>query len=130
MNLRDHRRQTLFFCGHDDDCLGFNEEYPLQQAKYNVEKYYSVVGVLEDMNKTLSVLDGYVPRFFKGVKDVYWNEVQQFTKINRNIYKPKVEEKVKDIVRKNFTRELEFYEFCRQRLHLQYVALGLGPNDL
>jgi hypothetical protein len=56
--------------------------------------------------------------------------VQQFTKINRNIYKPKVEEKVKDIVRKNFTRELEFYEFCRQRLHLQYIALGLSPNDL
>ncbi len=53
---------------------GFNEDYPLQQAKYNVERYYSVVGVLEDMNKTLTVLDAYVPRFFKGVKDVYWSE--------------------------------------------------------
>jgi hypothetical protein len=56
--------------------------------------------------------------------------MQEFKKVNRNIYKPKVEEKVKDIVRKNFTRELEFYEFCRQRLHLQYLALGLNNNEI
>ena len=31
----------------------------------------------------------------------------------------------KDIVRKNFTRELEFFDFCKQRLHKQYLALNL-----
>ena len=46
-----------------------------------------------------------------------------FSKINRNIYKPSVEESVKDIVRKNFTRELEFFDFCKQRLHKQYLAV-------
>lgn len=44
-------------------------------------------------------------------------------KINRNIYKPHVSEHVKDILRKNFTHEIEFYEFCKQRLHMQYAAL-------
>ena len=33
----------------------------------------------------------------------------------------------KDIVRKNFTRELEFFDFCKQRLHKQYLALNLDP---
>lgn len=46
-----------------------------------------------------------------------------FNKINKNSFKPSVSEHVKDIVRQNFTREIEFYEFCRQRLHKQYLAV-------
>ena len=42
--------------------------------------------------------------------------------INRNIYKPPVSQHVKNILRKNFTNEIDFYEFCKQRLHKQYVA--------
>lgn len=45
--------------------------------------------------------------------------------INTNMFKPPVSEMVKDIVRKNFTREIEFYEFCRQRLYKQYAAINL-----
>jgi len=124
----DHRRQTMFFCGHSDDCTGFNTEIAMKKAKENVERHYAVVGVLEELNKTLTVLEHYVPRFFKGALDVYWNEVHIFSKINRNIYKPPVAEEVKDIVRKNFTRELEFFDFCKQRLHKQYLALNLDKK--
>jgi len=124
----DHRRQTMFFCGHSDHCTGFNTEIALRKAKENVEKHYAVVGVLEELNKTLTVLEHYVPRFFKGAKDVYWNEINVFSRINRNIYKPPVAEDTKNIVRKNFTREIEFFEFCKQRLHKQYLALRLDTK--
>ena len=50
----------------------------LQAAKYNLEKHYAVVGVLEELNKTLTVLEHYVPRFFKGAKDVYWSEYSSY----------------------------------------------------
>lgn len=119
----DHRRQTMFFCGHGDECTGFNTEVAMRKAKENVERHYAVVGVLEELNKTLTVLEHYVPRFFKGALDTYWREVHIFSKINRNIYKPKVEEATKVIVRQNFTRELEFFDFCKQRLHKQYLAV-------
>lgn len=46
-------------------------------------------------------------------------------KVNHNAFKPTVSEAVKDIVRKNFTREIEFYQFCRQRLYRQRLALNL-----
>lgn len=150
-----------------------------------------MVGVLEDINTTLTVLEHYVPKFFEGAKEVYWSEyaysfnflchvilycvleeytsftvvlihdcifsdsidirvdsllknwvltvrcgfslisdeVQKFSKVNRNIYKPQVPETVKDIVRKNFTREMEFYEFCRRRLYMQYAALKLPQQE-
>ena len=44
----------------------------MRKAKDNVEKHYTVVGVLEDFNKTLAVLEHYVPRIFKGSLNVYW----------------------------------------------------------
>lgn len=53
------------------------------------------------------------------------DEVQRFSKVNRNIYKPPVPDRIKDIVRKNFTREIEFYEFCKRRMYMQYAALNL-----
>ena len=46
----------------------------MRKAKENVEKHYAVVGVLEELNKTLTVLEHYVPRFFKGALDVYWSK--------------------------------------------------------
>ena len=119
----------------------------MRKAMENVEKHYAVVGVLEDLNKTLTVLEHYIPRFFKGAKDVYYSkcvtlaenisntfsvfssdQIQKFSKINRNIYKPPVREDVKEIVRQNFTRELEFFDFCKQRLHKQYLALNLDKK--
>lgn len=118
----------------------------MRKAMENVEKHYAVVGVLEDLNKTLTVLEHYIPRFFKGAKDVYYSkcvtmsndmkkisisssdQIQKFSKINRNIYKPPVSEEVKVTVRQNFTREIEFFEFCKQRLHKQYLALNLNKT--
>ena len=33
-----------------------------------------VPGLLEDLNQTLTVLEHYVPRFFKGALDTYYSE--------------------------------------------------------
>lgn len=124
--IGDHRRQSMFFCGHDYACTPFNTEGALQKAKRAVEQHYAVVGVLEDLNSTLTVLEHYIPRFFTSASDIYWNEITKFNKINRNAFKPPVSEEVKDIVRANFTKEIEFYQFCRQRLHQQLLALKLN----
>ncbi|XP_012284255.1 heparan sulfate 2-O-sulfotransferase pipe isoform X2 [Orussus abietinus] len=124
--IGDHRRQTLFFCGHGEKCTPFNTLGALERAKLAVEKHYAVVGVLEDVNSTLTVLENYVPRFFEGATEVYYDQENSFTKINRNFFKPPVSEEVKDLVRRNFTREVEFYQFCKQRLHKQLRALKLA----
>lgn len=128
--IGDHRRQTLFFCGHSEKCTPFNTVGALERAKLAVEKHYAVVGVLEDMNTTLTVLENYIPRFFQGATNVYYDQVNSFTRINRNFFKPPVSEEVKNLVRSNFTREVEFYQFCKQRLYRQYRALKLQSNVL
>ena len=125
----DFGQLTEFFCGQEDECTGFNTEIAMKKAMDHVEKNYAVVGILEEMNKTLTVLEHYVPRFFKGALNTYWEEIHMFSKINRNIYKPPVSEATKEIVRRNFTREIEFFEFCKQRLHKQYMALNLNEEQ-
>ena len=65
---------------------GFNTEAALRSAKDNVEKHYAVVGVLEDFNKTLTVLEHYIPRFFKGALDLYLSKVAFSTTFTNYIY--------------------------------------------
>merc|ERR1712183_526681 len=40
--FEDHRRQSIFFCGHHQDCVPFNSERANQLAKRVVEEHYAV----------------------------------------------------------------------------------------
>lgn len=52
-------------------CRLLNNDWALDSAKKNVEKYYQVVGVLEELNGTLDVLEEQIPQFFAGARALY-----------------------------------------------------------
>lgn len=52
-----------------------NSRWALEKAKFNVEKYFTVVGVLEHLNETLSTLEYKIPQYFKGLQNLYFNEL-------------------------------------------------------
>lgn len=60
----------MAFCGQDLACAEFNSEEVLQRAKENVEKFYPVVGVLENLNQSLTVMEHFMPQIFKGASKV------------------------------------------------------------
>ena len=60
----------MAFCGHDLACAAFNSEEVLQRAKANVDKFYPVVGVLENLNQSLAVMEHKLPHVFKGATKV------------------------------------------------------------
>ena len=91
-------------------------------AKTNVEKYYSVVGILENMVETLQVLESHVPAYFEGALQVYYEKMSK--KINHNVHKPNVSNDTKDLLKANMTLEFEFYNFCRQKLFRQSIAIS------
>lgn len=70
--------QHLSFCRF---CLArpFNTQDALERAKHVVENEYAVVGVLEDFNTTLRVLENYIPRFFRGASDIYYGNFDILT---------------------------------------------------
>merc|ERR1719189_1170527 len=122
MRRYDMAQLTEFFCGQELYCSGFNTDVALRKAKDNVEKHYAVVGVLEDFNKTLAVFEHYIPKIFKGSLNIYWETLQGKYE-NRNLYKKPLDKKIRDVLQRNFTREIEFYEFCKQRLDRQYMRM-------
>ena len=94
----------------------------MEIAKNNVEKYYAVVGILEKWQETLEVFENYLPAFFKDVRKIY-NGYMKERPINSNNIKPKIPQYIKDKVAANFTIEIEFYEFCKQRFYRQFLAI-------
>ncbi|KAH8408066.1 hypothetical protein KR222_008433 [Zaprionus bogoriensis] len=123
--VANFKRQSLFYCGHHDDCLPFNSPAAVQMAKEHVERDYAVVGSWEDTNITLSVFEHYIPRFFRSARLMYDMHNNKITNRNKNKRKPYIEPEVKEMIRRNFTHEYEFYHFCKQRLYKQYLALHL-----
>ncbi len=123
--MPDMASQMTFFCGHGPQCDAFNSKRMLDIAKSNVEKHFAVVGVLEDWDMSLEVLEAYVPRFFAEAREAYATN-EEIRHVNKNIYKPKTEKAVKRELAAKMGRELEFYYFCRQRLKRQYWALKDG----
>lgn len=51
---------------------------------------------------------------------------EQLSAVNKNKHKGPVSDETRAILRKNLTQEIEFYEFCKQRLYLQYAAINNG----
>ena len=114
--------QISFFCGMKPECDIFGSGDGLKLAKSNVEKYYSVVGILEKWNESLEVMEHYIPRFFKNAGKTYKHYMKDKPR-NKNNIKQKVSKEIKNQIGVNFTVEIEFYEFCKQRFYKQYLAI-------
>ena len=71
-NNHDFLRFQPYFCGQSDACRRHNSRSALAAAVANVEVHFPVVGVLEEMNRTLWAMqflgEG---RFFDGMWDAF-----------------------------------------------------------
>ncbi|XP_018561941.1 uronyl 2-sulfotransferase-like [Anoplophora glabripennis] len=115
-----------YFCGHDPRCMMLNNDWALQTAKANVEKYYPVVGVLEELNVTLEILEYKIPYFFKGIQDLYKKDL---LKVYRNKKKPKILKIVQKKLKETLVKEYEFYEWIKSRLFRQLQIMYGDHNS-
>ena len=106
------------------ECRIFGSKVALQLAKKNIEMYYAVVGVLEEMKKSLVVFEKFIPKFLGKSSTVYKAMMDaDVEKVNSNIFKPShLPEFLSNNLMRNFTLEMDFYKFCKARLHKQYIS--------
>ncbi|ROT84992.1 Heparan sulfate 2-O-sulfotransferase 1 [Penaeus vannamei] len=117
--------QLTFFCGHHPTCRQVGSRWALNQAKYHLENYYSVVGVLEELSLSLRVLQHYLPRFFNNVGALELGSGHVVLNERPKEYKPTVTNATKGMLRSVLKEDLELYQFARQRLYLQARAIGI-----
>ena len=107
-----------------DDCDRFEIHDALKIAKDNVRKHFAVVGILERWQETLQLLEHYVPAYFKNARQIYNGAFKMDkSKMNKNNFKYRTPDYIKKIVSANFTLELDFYEFCKQRFQQQLLTI-------
>ena len=100
-----------------------NNPDALRLAKFNVEKFYPVVGITENIDMTLKVLEVKMPQYFKDAYNEYHTNVGVMSKRNINRDKKNVSPEVIQQLKQNLTNEYEFYYFCMQRLDKQYKSI-------
>ena len=95
----------------------------MKLAKANMEKFYPVVGITENIDMTLKVLEVKMPQYFKDAFIEYHTNVGVMSKRNINREKKNVSSEVIQQLKQNLTNEYEFYHFCKQRLVEQYKSI-------
>ena len=64
--------QLTYFCGSAPICKFGGNFDVLQRAKYNVEAYYSLVGLTNDLKRSFELLEVFLPAFFSGMLILTW----------------------------------------------------------
>ena len=101
-------------------CADPDDRSALQRAKANVELKYSVVGVFEQRNLSLAVMEAFMPRWFANVFDHL--DPEDVPLANPH---PDTDEEVAAELRSRLKLDYEFYSFVLQRLQLQQQSLKL-----
>ncbi|KAK7495797.1 hypothetical protein BaRGS_00013017 [Batillaria attramentaria] len=124
--------QIPYFCGHISECWVPGSEWALNKAKQNVLRYYLLVGITEEMEDFIIVLETVLPRFFRGASQLYRNESvtgltpiqlaaenQARTTCEKTSQKlqPKPETVAKIQESHIWKMENDFYEFVRDHFH-------------
>lgn len=52
-------------------CRNVGSRWALEKAKYNLVNEYLLVGVTEELEDFIMILEAALPRFFKGATDLY-----------------------------------------------------------
>ena len=67
--------QLTYFCGSALLCQQGGNFDVIQRSKYNVEAYFSVVGMSHDLKRSFELLEVLLPAFFKGNRIKVTNDV-------------------------------------------------------
>ena len=112
-----------FFC-EDSFCLDSINKQASAKSIHTIKTGYEVVGILEDMEMTLRVLEHKLPRFFKGAFEEFeaMKEEGRDEANSLKHEKPSLADLSK--LKKGFEPEYEIYNYAYERLKKQYNSIG------
>ena len=114
--------QLSYFCGYGPGCSDAGNVTALKRALEAVEQEYSVVGVVEDRNRSLAVMEAFLPRWFRGVTSLQGEMKGKDKKEMVNPH-PEPGEEVRRVLRQRLDLDYTFYEWVKQRLDIQWKSI-------
>ena len=119
-----HKTEISFFCGHAQECELVGNRQALQKAKQVVEQDYAAVGIQEELGASIELYERVIPQFFHGAKKMYDENVAKGPMMHKTSH-DYVPQEVKDVLHRNMSVDIEFYEFVRARFytHLDFYKI-------
>ena len=125
-----------YLCGDREYCFSAKSKEASNESIKNIDSSYSVVGIVEDMVKTISVLENKLPRFFAGALEVFTKMENKEAKKREDMLTGKAaneinvgsyddpNEVIMNKLKKEFTEEYKVYNYVVKRLNKQYAAIS------
>ncbi|XP_024291002.1 heparan sulfate 2-O-sulfotransferase 1 [Oncorhynchus tshawytscha] len=107
--------QIPFFCGHYSECWNVGSHWALEQAKYNLVNEYLLVGVTEELEDFVMMLEAALPRFFRGATELYKTGKKSHLRKTSEKKPPTKESSAKLQQSAIWKMENEFYEFALEQ---------------
>lgn len=109
--------QIPFFCGHSANCWKPGNKWALTEAKKNLINNYLLVGVTEELEDFVAVLQQTLPRLFKGAVDHYLTSNKSHLRqtVQKNTPSPETIKKIQQSI--VWQMENELYEFAVEQFH-------------
>lgn len=129
-----------FFCGSEKLCATMKASYEagdidvkrqvLEIVKRRVVKDYFIIGILEQFEDTLSLLETMLPMFYKGAMDAWKSDYIQFRRNQtKTTNKEPLSQFARDYLEKGpLSYETDFYWFTRQLFNERVKSLGITPS--
>ena len=109
--------QIPFFCGHYAECWEPGNLWALEKAKQNLVQNYFLVGVTEELEDFIEMLEWSLPSMFHGAVKHY--QTSDKSHLRRTIRKDSLSESTIEQIQKSpiWKMENELYEFALEQFH-------------
>uniref|UniRef100_A0A182W6Y7 Heparan sulfate 2-O-sulfotransferase 1 n=1 Tax=Anopheles minimus TaxID=112268 RepID=A0A182W6Y7_9DIPT len=109
--------QIPFFCGHHAECWNPGSSWALEQAKRNLVNEYFLVGLTEEMDEFIELLELSLPRLYKGAVSHFQKSNKSHLRKTKSKVEPAAETVAKIKESAVWQMENELYEFARDQFH-------------
>ncbi|XP_014333390.2 uronyl 2-sulfotransferase isoform X1 [Bos mutus] len=117
-----------YFCGQHPRCREPGE-WALERAKLNVNENFLLVGILEELEDVLLLLERFLPHYFKGVLSIYKDpEHRKLGNMTVTVKKTAPSPEAVQILYQRMRYEYEFYHYVKEQFHLLKRKFGLKPR--
>ncbi|KAM9004080.1 uronyl 2-sulfotransferase isoform 2-T2 [Sarcophilus harrisii] len=117
-----------YFCGQHPRCREPGE-WALERAKLNVNEHFLLVGILEELEDVLLLLERFLPHYFKDVLSIYKNpEHRKLGNMTVTVKKTVPSPEAIQILYQRMRYEYEFYYFVKEQFHLLKRKFGLKSH--
>ncbi|XP_069091284.1 uronyl 2-sulfotransferase [Pleurodeles waltl] len=117
-----------YFCGQHPKCREPGE-WAFERAKQNVNENFLLVGILEELEDVLLLLERYLPHYFKDVLSIYKNpEHRKLGNLTVTVKKTIPSPEALQVLYQRMKYEYEFYHYVKDQFHLIKRKFGLKSH--